>query len=90
MSIVCSGTESMEGEVTSSSGSSTAVFISEQWSVQRGNLLGICRMCVKSLVDKAAFEPITDTCPHLLNFCTIVEHLFTHRIERKLTLSDKL
>ncbi|XP_064397951.1 RUN domain-containing protein 3A-like [Halichondria panicea] len=70
----------MEGEVTST-GSSTAVFISEQWSVQRGNLLGICRMCVKSLVDKAAFEPITDTCPHLLNFCTIVEHLFTHRIE---------
>ena len=59
------------------------VFAEEKLAVQRSNLLGICRMCVKSLVDKAAFEPITDSCPHLLNFCIIMEHIFTHRIECK-------
>ena len=39
------------------------------------------RMCVKSLVDKAAFEAICDDCPHLENFCTVVEHMFIHRIQ---------
>jgi len=58
-------------------------FTKEQWSIQRSNLLGICRMCVKSLVDKAAFESITDDCPHLLNFCTIIEHILTHKIQSK-------
>ena len=39
------------------------------------------RMCVKSLVDKAAFEAVEDDCLHLNNFCTVMEHVFTHRIQ---------
>ena len=38
-------------------------------------------MCVKSLVDKAAFETIGDNCSHLNNFCTVMEHIFIHRIQ---------
>ena len=39
------------------------------------------RMCVKSIVDKSAFEAITDECPHLINFCTIIEHILSHRLQ---------
>lgn len=36
---------------------------------------------MKSLVDKAAFESIGDDCPHLENFCTIMEHVLSHRLQ---------
>ena len=39
------------------------------------------RMCVKSLVDKSAFESITDECPHLTNFCIVMEHILSHRLQ---------
>ncbi|CAI8038146.1 RUN domain-containing protein 3A [Geodia barretti] len=48
---------------------------------QRKNLLGISKMCVKSLVDKAAFEAVGDDCGDLDNFCAAMEHVFTHRIQ---------
>ena len=38
-------------------------------------------MCVKSLVDRATFEAVGDNYPHLDNFCTVVEHIFMHRIQ---------
>ena len=39
------------------------------------------RMCVKSLVDKAAIEPISDGDTNLHNFCNVVEHIMLHRNE---------
>ena len=48
----------------------------------------LCRMCVKALVDKSAFETINDDCPDLVNFCAVMEHIFTHRIQCQ--LSQKL
>lgn len=44
------------------------------------NALGL-RMCVKSIVDKAAFECITDECPHLNDLCTIMEHILGHKLQ---------
>ena len=41
----------------------------------------LLRMCIKSLVDKAAFETMTDDCPDLKNFCIIMEHIFTHLLQ---------
>ena len=48
-----------------------------------GEVLLSVRMCVKSLVDKAAFEAVGDDCIHLDNFCAVLEHIFTHRIQGK-------
>ncbi len=42
------------------------------------------RMCVKSIVDKSAFESINDDCPHLNNFCNVMEHIFSHRLQGQL------
>ena len=39
------------------------------------------RMCVKSLVDKAAIEPVCDEDANLQNFCTVMEHIMLHRYE---------
>ena len=41
----------------------------------------VCRMCVKSLVDLAAFETITDDCLHVFNLCNVLEHIFSHRLQ---------
>lgn len=41
-------------------------------------------MCVKSLVDKSAFEAITDECLHLQNLCNTLEHILLHRMQREL------
>ena len=48
-----------------------------------GEVLLSVRMCVKSLVDKAAFEAVGDDCIHLDNFCAVLEHIFSHRIQGK-------
>lgn len=50
-------------------------------AIQRTNLLGICRMCVKTLVDKAAIEPIGDEDANLHHFCNVMEHIMLHRYE---------
>ncbi|KAL5510788.1 hypothetical protein EMCRGX_G006390 [Ephydatia muelleri] len=50
-------------------------------AIQRTNLLSVCRMCVKSLVDKAAIEPVCDEDANLQNFCTVMEHIMLHRYE---------
>lgn len=48
------------------------------------------RMCVKSLVDKSAFESITDECPHLKNFCIVMEHILSHKLQGAYTLGEGL
>lgn len=49
-------------------------------------MLGACRMCVKSLVDKSAFECITDECPHLKSFCVVMEHILSHKLQARWSL----
>ena len=39
---------------------------------------------MKSLVDKSSFESISDDCPHLSNFCIIMEHILSHRLQGNL------
>ena len=80
---------SMES-ATLATGTGSEDFVKEQLSIQRGNLLGICRMCVKSLVDKAAFETITDSCPHLQNFCNIMEHILSYRLQSMMHILKNL
>ena len=36
---------------------------------------------MKSLVDKAAIEPVCDEDANLQNFCTVMEHIMLHRYE---------
>ena len=40
-------------------------------------------MAVKSLVDKSAFESIEDEDDDLHNFCIIIEHILSHRLQSK-------
>lgn len=54
--------------------------------VQRTNMLGACRMCVKSIVDKSAFDSISDECPHLNNFCVVMEHILSHKLQARWSL----
>jgi hypothetical protein len=36
---------------------------------------------VKSLVDKSAFESVTDECLHLKNFCVVMEQILSHKLQ---------
>ena len=51
-----------------------------QNETHRQNLINVCRMCIKSLVDMSAFQSIVDDNQHLNNFCIIVEYLFLFRL----------
>lgn len=61
-------------------------FFIQQVSVHKSNMLGACKMCVKSLVDLAAFETITDDCLHVFNLCNVLEHIFSHRLQARRVL----
>ena len=51
-----------------------------QGDVHKHNLIDVCRMCIKSLVDASAFQSILDDNEHLNNFFVIVEYLFLYRL----------
>ena len=51
-----------------------------QCHVHKHNLIDVCRMCIKSLVDASAFQSILDDNEHLNNFCVIAEYLFLYRL----------
>ena len=51
-----------------------------QCDVHKHNLINVCRMCIKSLVDASTFQSIMDDNTHLNNFCVIVEYLFLFRL----------
>ncbi|XP_077997011.1 RUN domain-containing protein 3B-like [Glandiceps talaboti] len=50
-------------------------------SLQRKNLLCVCRLAVKSLIDKSCFEAIDDSCPEFVNFTVILEHILSYRLK---------
>ncbi|XP_065882328.1 RUN domain-containing protein 3B-like [Dysidea avara] len=53
----------------------------KQISIKRKNLLNIARMVIKTLVDKSAFNPVEDDDEDLQNFCIVMEHILSHRLQ---------
>ncbi|GFS00280.1 RUN domain-containing protein 3B [Elysia marginata] len=52
-----------------------------QISVQRDNLVSICRISVKALIDYACLNThVDDGCEEFINFCAAFEHLVSHRL----------
>ncbi|XP_014787793.1 RUN domain-containing protein 3B [Octopus bimaculoides] len=51
-----------------------------QWTVQRKNLVNICRLAVKSLIDMASLDIIDDDCEELINLLAILEQILMHRL----------
>uniref|UniRef100_A0A3Q3A2C6 RUN domain-containing protein 3B n=1 Tax=Kryptolebias marmoratus TaxID=37003 RepID=A0A3Q3A2C6_KRYMA len=49
--------------------------------VERRNLLTVCRFSVKTLLDRSCFETIDDSSPEFINFVSILEHVFSHRLK---------
>lgn len=51
-----------------------------QWTVQRKNLVNVCRLAVKSLIDMASLDIIDDDCEELINLLAILEQILMHRL----------
>ncbi|XP_052092537.1 RUN domain-containing protein 3B-like [Mytilus californianus] len=56
-----------------------AQFSKRQIDIQRKNLVQICRLTVKTLIDKASITNIDDDCEELINFCAAIEQILTYR-----------
>ena len=54
-------------------------FTMRQISIQRKNLVQICRLTVKTLIDKASITSIDDDSEELINFCAAIEQILTYR-----------
>ncbi|XP_030226751.1 RUN domain-containing protein 3B isoform X1 [Gadus morhua] len=54
-------------------------------AVERRNLLTVCRFSVKTLLDRSCFETIDDSSPEFINFVSILEHIFSHRLKGQVT-----
>ncbi|KAJ3597612.1 hypothetical protein NHX12_001135 [Muraenolepis orangiensis] len=54
-------------------------------AVERRNLLTVCRFSVKTLLDRSCFETIDDSSPEFINFVSILEHIFSHRLKGQMT-----
>ncbi|CAL8290776.1 unnamed protein product [Merluccius merluccius] len=54
-------------------------------AVERRNLLTVCRFSVKTLLDRSCFETIDDSSPEFINFVSILEHIFSHRLKGNMT-----
>lgn len=59
--------------------------IKHQMSIHRQNLLCVCRLAIKSLIAKAQYQAIDDSCPEFKNFATIMEHILSHRLKGQVT-----
>ncbi|KAL5010849.1 hypothetical protein ScPMuIL_013154 [Solemya velum] len=57
-----------------------AQLILRQTSVDKKNLIQVCRLAVKTLIDKSCFTSIDGESEELLNFCAIIEQILSHRI----------
>ncbi|KAM4623548.1 RUN domain-containing protein 3A [Polymixia lowei] len=50
-------------------------------SVERRNLVTVCRFSVKTLLEKYTAEPIDDSSEEFINFAAILEHILSHRFK---------
>ncbi|XP_041421809.1 RUN domain-containing protein 3B isoform X2 [Xenopus laevis] len=54
-------------------------------AVERKNLLTVCRLSVKTLIDRSCFETIDDSAPEFVNFASILEQILSHRLKGQIT-----
>ncbi|XP_056142455.1 RUN domain-containing protein 3B [Lampris incognitus] len=54
-------------------------------AVERRNLLAVCRLSVKTLLDHSCFDTIDDSSPDFTNFVSILEHILSHRLKGQMT-----
>ncbi|XP_005992277.1 RUN domain-containing protein 3A isoform X1 [Latimeria chalumnae] len=52
-------------------------------SVERKNLITVCRFSVKTLLEKYTAEPIDDSSEEFINFAAILEQILSHRFRGK-------
>uniref|UniRef100_A0A3P9NYE2 RUN domain-containing protein 3A n=1 Tax=Poecilia reticulata TaxID=8081 RepID=A0A3P9NYE2_POERE len=50
-------------------------------TVERKNLITVCRFSVKTLLEKYTAEPIDDSSEEFINFAAILEHILSHRFK---------
>lgn len=60
-------------------------FSRRQLFVHRRNLIHVCRLAVKTLVDKSRYETIDDSAEEFVNFAAILEQILNHRIKQRTT-----
>lgn len=67
-------------------GHHTAIdFSRRQLFVHRRNLIHVCRLAVKTLVEKSRYETIDDSAEEFINFAAILEQILNHRIKQRTT-----
>ncbi|XP_053118036.1 RUN domain-containing protein 3B isoform X5 [Hemicordylus capensis] len=54
-------------------------------TVERRNLITVCRFSVKTLIDRSCFETIDDSSPEFNNFAAILEQILSHRLKGQIT-----
>ncbi|XP_022105566.1 RUN domain-containing protein 3B-like isoform X2 [Acanthaster planci] len=59
--------------------------IRQQMALHRKNLLCICRLAIRSLVEKAHSEGVDDSCDEFKNLATILEHILSHRLKGQIS-----
>lgn len=55
--------------------------ISRNATVERKNLITVCRFSVKTLIDRSCFETIDDSAAEFVNFASILEQILSHRLK---------
>ncbi|XP_038078649.1 RUN domain-containing protein 3B-like [Patiria miniata] len=59
--------------------------IRQQMALHRKNLLCICRLAIRSLVERAHSEGVDDSCDEFKNLATILEHILSHRLKGQIS-----
>ncbi|XP_020640789.1 RUN domain-containing protein 3B isoform X1 [Pogona vitticeps] len=54
-------------------------------TVERRNLITVCRFSIKTLIDRSCFETIDDSSPEFNNFAAILEQILSHRLKGQVT-----
>ncbi|CAI5788793.1 RUN domain-containing protein 3B isoform X1 [Podarcis muralis] len=54
-------------------------------TVERRNLITVCRFSIKTLIDRSCFETIDDSSPEFNNFAAILEQILSHRLKGQIT-----
>ncbi|XP_060638303.2 RUN domain-containing protein 3B isoform X3 [Anolis sagrei] len=72
------------GGLHSSSSRRKSVY-SRNATVERRNLITVCRFSIKTLIDRSCFETIDDSSPEFNNFAAILEQILSHRLKGQIS-----
>ncbi|XP_042328464.1 RUN domain-containing protein 3B isoform X2 [Sceloporus undulatus] len=70
---------------SSSSSSRRKSVHSRNATVERRNLITVCRFSIKTLIDRSCFETIDDSSTEFNNFAAILEQILSHRLKGQMT-----